>query len=69
MTMKTTLAALLTAMLSSPLMAATCNVDLEGNDAMRDLAQRMAEASDVMSPNYDPSKAVDLQMEALELAA
>lgn len=42
---------------------------VEGNDAMRDLARRMAEASDVMSPNYDPSKAVDLQMEALELAA
>lgn len=35
MTMKTTLAALLTTVLSTPLMAATCSVDLEGNDAMQ----------------------------------
>lgn len=35
MTMKTTLAALLTTVLGTPLMAATCNIDLEGNDAMQ----------------------------------
>jgi azurin len=35
MTMKNTLAALLTAVLATPLMAATCNIDIDGNDAMQ----------------------------------